>query len=120
MLSDPERRRAYDKDHKSAGNKNVDPTAIFTSVFDDLLIPEVANPVYFWQPIGALAGIILGFIIFNIPGAVFGYYMGSKTGKVRDMKGVSVYEAFSKLPLDKRGQILSDIGKKMFKTAITL
>ena len=58
------------------------------------------------------------FIIFNIPGAVIGYYFGSKTGKVRDMKGVCVYEAFSKLPLDKRGQILSDIAKKMFKGAI--
>ena len=39
-------------------------------------------------------------------------------GKVRDMKGTCVYEAFSKLGKDKRGQILSALATKLFKGAI--
>ncbi len=62
----------------------------------------------------------MGFIIFNIPGAILGYYFGSRAGKVRDMKGVCVYEAFNSLPLERRGAILADIAKKVIGTAITI
>ncbi|KAI9344226.1 DnaJ domain-containing protein [Zopfochytrium polystomum] len=122
VLSDKERRAAYDRARKASGkyatDEKVDPASVFGSVFDELLIPEVPNPVWFWQPIGGVAGTMLGFIILNIPGAVFGYYMGSKMGKVRDMKGVSVYEAFSKLTKEKKNEILSHLATKMFKNAI--
>ena len=91
---------------------------MFTNLFDDLLIPEVPNPVYFWQPIGGFAGAVLGFIFLNVPGSVAGWYFGSKSGKVRDMKGVCVYEAFMKLGRDKRAEILSNLAQKMFSSAI--
>ncbi|KAI8844265.1 DnaJ domain-containing protein [Chytridium lagenaria] len=122
VLSDKDRRDAYDRacksDSKYKTDENVDPQQMFGNVFDELLVPEVPNPVWFWQPIGGAAGTVLGFIVFNIPGAVFGYWMGSKMGKVRDMKGVSVYEAFAKLGKDKKAEILSHIAKKVFSTAI--
>ena len=47
--------------------------------------------VRFWEPIGSISGACMGFIVFNIPGSIAGYYMGSKMGKVRDMKGVCVF-----------------------------
>lgn len=58
------------------------------------------------------------FIVFNIPGAVFGAWTGKKMGKVRDMKGVSVYEAFAKLGKDRKAEILSHLAQKVFKTAL--
>ncbi|KAI8807563.1 DnaJ-domain-containing protein [Cladochytrium replicatum] len=105
-LSDQERRSSYDRarraNEKYGGPDKIDAVNVFSSVFDELLIPEVPNPVWFWQPVGSVAGFCLGFIVFNIPGAIFGAYTGSKMGKVRDMKGVSVYEAFSKLGQEKK------------------
>ncbi len=71
------------------------------------------NPAYWYQPIGAVAGACLGMIVLNIPGAVAGYYFGSKMGKVRDMKGKCVYEAFSSLSKEKRGQILSSVAQQV-------
>ncbi|KAJ3192909.1 hypothetical protein HK101_005777 [Irineochytrium annulatum] len=125
VLSDVERRNAYDRDLRAnlkyTGTDelaSVNPSQVFGGVLDELLIPEVPNPAYFWEPIGAIAGIMLGFIVFNIPGAVAGYYMGDKMGKVRDMKGVSVYEAFCKLGKERRAEILSHMATKMFKNAI--
>ena len=50
ILSDPLKRKDYDFSKKIGSN--VDPMQLFTSIFDDLLIPEVPNPVYYWQPIG--------------------------------------------------------------------
>ena len=51
------------------------------------------------------------FIVFNIPGAMFGAWTGSKMGKVRDMKGKCVYTAFEKLGGDKKRDILSNLAK---------
>jgi DnaJ-class molecular chaperone len=62
VLSDPFRRRDYDLSQK-VGEEKVDAFNVFTSVFDDLLIPEVQNPVWFWQPLGALAGIMIGYYL---------------------------------------------------------
>lgn len=41
-------------------------------------------------------------------------------GKVRDMKGVSVYEAFANLSLDKRNDILMGFAKHFVTGAITV
>ncbi|RKO92189.1 DnaJ domain-containing protein [Blyttiomyces helicus] len=122
VLSDKDRRTAYDgarRNHQKFGlDESVDPTSVFGNVFDDLLIPEVPNPIWFWQPIGAVAGFAMGFIIFNIPGGIFGAYSGSKMGKVRDMKGVCVYEAFSKLGKERKSEILSSLASKLFSSAL--
>ncbi|KAH6563103.1 hypothetical protein BASA50_004607 [Batrachochytrium salamandrivorans] len=121
-LSDEKRRAAYDESllnpnsffHKDA----IDPFATFGNVFDELLVPEVPNPMCFWQPVGSVAGGLLGFIVLNIPGAVVGCYYGNRMGKIRDMKGMSVYEAFTKLSSDKRRDILIQLGKKLFTAAV--
>jgi hypothetical protein len=97
----------------------VNADQIFGSVFDELLSPEVPNPVYFWQPIGAIGGAALGFIIFNIPGCIAGYYFGSNAGRVRDMKGVSVVEAFSNLSHSKKAEILAHLAKRFLATSLT-
>ncbi|KAH6602414.1 hypothetical protein BASA61_001126 [Batrachochytrium salamandrivorans] len=120
--SDEKRRAAYDESllnpnsffHKDA----IDPFATFGNVFDELLVPEVPNPMCFWQPVGSVAGGLLGFIVLNIPGAVVGCYYGNRMGKIRDMKGMSVYEAFTKLSSDKRRDILIQLGKKLFTAAV--
>ena len=39
-------------------------------------------------------------------------------GKVRDMKGVCVYEAFSKLSKDKKAEVLSHLAQKVLKASI--
>lgn len=117
VLSDPARRKEYNASHKKAAN--VDAQKVFSTVFDDLMIPEVPNPVWFWQPIGAAAGVCLGFIVFNIPGSIAGYYMGSKMGKVRDMKGKCVYDAFIALPSNRRREILTSLATKFFASAIS-
>ncbi|KAI9336434.1 DnaJ domain-containing protein [Zopfochytrium polystomum] len=119
VLSDINRRNAFDKARKSnekyaTGEEKVNASTIFGSVFDELLTPEVPNPSTFWQPIGAAAGATLGFIFGNLPGAVGGYYAGGQLGKIRDRKGVSVYEAFTKLAVEKRAEILSELSAKLF------
>lgn len=118
VLSDPVRRQKY---HDSVVMEGLSPNpfAVFAQVFDDLLVPEVPNPVFWYQPLGAAGGAMLGFIVFNIPGALIGGYYGSRMGKVRDMKGKSVYEAFRCLSSDKRTEILAALAKQFITTAIT-
>jgi hypothetical protein len=62
---------------------------------------------------------MLGFIVLNVPGAIIGGYYGSRAGKVRDMKGVSVYDAYCKLSTERRQEILSNLGKKFLTAAIS-
>ena len=85
---------------------------IFATVFDELLVPEVPNPVYFYQPLGMAAGTMMGFIILNIPGAAIGAYYGNQMGKIRDMKGMCVYDAFAKLSQERKSEILASLAKK--------
>ncbi|KAJ3175073.1 hypothetical protein HDU87_006470 [Geranomyces variabilis] len=122
VLSDKDRRNAYDRSRKDktrfAQDEHVDPNSVFGSVFDELLVPEVPNPVWFWEPVGAAAGFVMGFIVFNIPGAMFGAWTGKKMGKVRDMKGVSTGEAFLRLSKDRKAEILSGLAQKMFSSAL--
>jgi len=62
---------------------------------------------------------MLGFIVLNVPGAIIGGYYGNRSGKVRDMKGVSVYDAYCKLSASRRQEILSNLGKKFLTVAIS-
>ncbi len=41
-----------------------------------------------------------------------------RMGKVRDMKGVAVYDAFARLSAEKRGEILAGFAKKFLQTAV--
>lgn len=118
VLSGKDRRSKYDQDNNIVIDQSVNPITIFAELFNDLMIPEVPNPSYWYQPLGTAAGSMLGFIFLNIPGAVIGGYYGNRAGKVRDMKGTSVYEAYTKLSNEKRSEILNNIGKKFLTTAI--
>ena len=118
VLSDPDRRKEYDLNQNLDLPQGVNPLGLFGDMFNDLMIPEVPNPSYFWQPVGTVAGVMLGFICLNVPGAVMGGYYGNRAGKVRDMKGVSVYEAFSKLSQERRYEILGNLSKKFLSVAI--
>jgi hypothetical protein len=63
-------------------------------------------------------GTTLSVFLLNIPGAVIRGSYGNRAGKVRDMKGTSFYEAYTKLSNDKRNEILNNLGKKFLTTAI--
>ncbi|CAJ0831099.1 7875_t:CDS:2 [Entrophospora sp. SA101] len=101
VLSDDLRRAQYD------------PNSIFGNVFEDLLRPEIENPKWFYAPIGAVSGAMLGFVCGNVPGLMLGAYLGNKLGAVRDAKGVSVYEAYSRLSGNHKAAILAAIAAKM-------
>ena len=116
ILSDPQRRQIYDvqyneyciaasgnfeneqanakKCKKNADTTNIykyerdaDPDKIFGNVFEELFQPDVPRPHTFWKPLGGAAGIVLGFICMNVPGAVAGGIAGAKLGQIRDNKG---------------------------------
>nr|CAG8595624.1 15539_t:CDS:2 [Entrophospora candida]CAG8628845.1 12233_t:CDS:2 [Entrophospora candida] len=123
VLSDDLRRAQYDtvrnsrrKKKQSSGLWNAqhtDPNSIFGNVFEDLLRPEIENPKWFYAPIGAVSGAMLGFVCGNVPGLMLGAYLGNKLGSVRDAKGVSVYEAYSRLSGNHKAAILAAIAAKM-------
>ncbi|KAG5456047.1 MAG: hypothetical protein BJ554DRAFT_4322, partial [Olpidium bornovanus] len=133
VLSDPGRRASYDSAYRTvygSGSRrqtaagparqqarqwndvHAEADAVFGDVFYDLLKPEVDNPWWFWTPVGTIAGIVLGFIIANLPGAVLGGYAGNKLGVVRDNKGKSVMEVFNSFSHQRKRDILSAIAKK--------
>jgi curved DNA-binding protein CbpA len=146
ILSDPERRQIYDtqyndyctaagdsfeKEHeysrkckRNASTSNIykyekeaNPDRIFGNVFEELFNPDIPKPHTFWKPLGGAAGIVLGFICMNVPGAVTGAVVGAKLGQIRDNKGCSVYEAFKKLDKGKKAEILSEITKQVVQRA---
>ncbi len=60
VLSDPERRKSYDDEQLFKFDEPVNPINVFAEMFNDLMVPEVPNPSYFWQPIGTMSGVMLG------------------------------------------------------------
>ncbi|CAG8733032.1 10951_t:CDS:2, partial [Acaulospora morrowiae] len=119
VLSDSTRRSQYDavraKKQQAASwtLRQTDPNQLFGNVFEEMLRPEVENPHWFYAPVGAIAGGALGFIFGNVPGLMLGAYAGNKLGAVRDAKGVSVYEAYSRLSGNHKAAILAAIAAKM-------
>ncbi|KZO98337.1 DnaJ-domain-containing protein [Calocera viscosa TUFC12733] len=140
VLSDPVRRRDYDallasrkdataeaedEDEEFAAEPEADasraswssqqPNAdnTFTSVFEDLLRPEVESHVPWWTWIGSVSGAGLGYIVANVPGAMMGAYAGNRLGKIRDAKGKSVAEVFSGLGGNQKAQILKALAMKI-------
>ncbi|CAG8598504.1 10826_t:CDS:2 [Cetraspora pellucida] len=126
VLSDETRRAQYDRVRASRKKKGestsawqvnrTDANQIFGDVFEELLRPEVDNPHWFYAPIGAVTGGMLGFICGNVPGLVLGAYAGNKLGAIRDAKGVSVYDAYSKLSGNHKAAILAALATKLVTT----
>ena len=119
VLSNPVKRREYDALLKSDDGSvyeemtHANADHVFGDVFEELLRPEVANPGWFWWFIGMLAGFMLGFIIANIPGMMFGGYIGGKLGSIRDNKGKPVAEVFQGLQHQQRVQVLQHVARKI-------
>ncbi|CAG8446928.1 2226_t:CDS:10 [Ambispora leptoticha] len=123
VLSDPKRREQYDiaRKRKRSGSSiwlqnKPDPDYLFGNVFEEMLRPEVENPAWFYTPLGAASGALLGFICGNVPGLMLGAYAGSKLGAVRDAKGVSVYQAYQKLSGSHKAAILAALAAKLIIT----
>jgi curved DNA-binding protein CbpA len=125
MLSNSDTREKYDKERKKSTLFNPlsstplepeDPIAdadkTFYETFEDILKPEMECGT-FWQNLGAASGVILGFIVANVPGAVAGYAGGRYLGKVRDAKGKSVMDVFLSFPQHQRAAILGILLKKV-------
>lgn len=62
---------------------------------------------------GMLAGMVLGFIIANLPGMLVGLCFGYTMGRVRDRHGVSVTEVFQRLPRDRQLRVLRRLAMKV-------
>ncbi|GJJ78124.1 hypothetical protein EMPS_10483 [Entomortierella parvispora] len=127
VLSNKDRRREYDnarrsrsRESKNAWSTNASHHAeaetVFGGVFEELLRPEVQNPTSFYSPIGLASGVALGFICGGIPGAVMGGYGGKKLGEIRDIKGVSVMEAFGRLEHAHKAAIIASLAAKIFQS----
>ncbi|CAG8541290.1 10270_t:CDS:2 [Ambispora gerdemannii] len=124
VLGDPKRKDQYDiarKRRRTRPSSSVwlerqtDPENLFGNVFEEMLRPEVENPAWFYTPLGAASGALLGFICGNVPGLMLGCYAGSKLGAVRDAKGVSVYQAYQKLSGSHKAAILAALAAKLIK-----
>jgi hypothetical protein len=129
VLSDMQWRQEYDAARRTqtpfafaststTSTSSTSPTSntraddIFNSVFEELLRPEVAHPMPFWRILGGGSGTVLGFILANVPGLLLGAVIGYRMGEIRDNKGVSVMEAFGRLPWEQKAQLLTGLAKK--------
>lgn len=138
ILSDNSRRKSYDISCKNS--KIVNPLnmsekdgkkfyqsyqpesnseQVFSDEFEDLIAEELGQNrfSYFWQPLGAVSGVCLGFIVANIPGAIAGYAAGSWMGKIRDKKGMSVLDFYKNLPLDRKTELLKSLALKILESS---
>ena len=116
--------KQFEQSYKPTSN----PDAVFANVFDDLLRSELHSSAsssasasdgnYFWQPIGSISGLALGFIMANIPGALMGWAAGRYVGAIRDAHGRAVLDVFMDLPRDQRVQILVAIAKKVLEGTV--
>jgi len=102
-----------DASRASWSDTQPNPETTFTSVFEDLLRPEVESHIPWWTWVGSVSGAGLGYIIANVPGAMMGAYAGNRLGKVRDAKGKSVAEVFNGLGGGQKAQILKALAMKV-------
>jgi curved DNA-binding protein CbpA len=100
--------------HDTSGN-GAQPQAngVFSDVFEELMRPEVHRVLPFWQGVGAVSGAGLGFISFNLVGAIGGAVLGGTLGKIRDKKGKSVGEVFMGLGASQRAEVLKALAMKV-------
>ncbi|RKP06826.1 DnaJ domain-containing protein [Thamnocephalis sphaerospora] len=119
ILSDKERRKSYDR--VRGGNRatkqwqlaKVDASSVFANVYEDLLKPEMEKPSMLWSVLGGISGATLGFIAANIPGALAGSVAGANLGRLRDIKGQSVYDTFMQLDDTHRQTIIVAVSKSL-------
>jgi hypothetical protein len=116
---------------------SMNPSSTISHVFDDVFAPLlsqelnqenagvatskgssttttlVETPRTFWGILGTIAGMILGLIIANIPGATMGAAAGYKLGQVRDRSGKAVIEVWHGMSTSQRRTILGRLARKI-------
>ncbi|KAK6330950.1 hypothetical protein TWF718_003144 [Orbilia javanica] len=123
-LSDPTRRRDYDAarvHRQNAGPKHGHEwrDEQFGEFFEEMMDQEgLRNEVRegtgkFWSIIGAIAGAILGYILYDFSGFMAGLLFGNRLGAIRDKKGKSVYAVFQEMPQDEKMRILSQLAARV-------
>jgi hypothetical protein len=132
VLSDPERRQDYDTKRSSGvgagggygsfpkesdAKANAQFNKEFKSTFETMMGEEGRSKpqLWFglWAVLGGLAGVVLGFIIFNFPGAMIGAVGGFTLGRIRDVRKKAVYEVFQELPHAEKARLLSGLLTKV-------
>lgn len=73
----------------------------------------------FWAIAGTLSGVVLGFIMANVPGATVGGAVGNRLGTMRDTHGQAVYKTFQQLPQGERSRLLTELATKLFAGALS-
>lgn len=96
-----------------------DPNATFSSVFEDMLKPEVEKVIPLWKYLGTASGATLGFILGSIPGLAIGSYAGNRLGSIRDAKGKSVSAVFLELDSVQKATILKGLAVKVLGHALS-
>ncbi|KAI9348704.1 hypothetical protein BDR26DRAFT_853740 [Obelidium mucronatum] len=93
-----------------------DPQLVFENAFNDVAdiveVPVNADGTpksNFYTVVGTVSGIALGFIVGGPVGAAAGALLGGGSGHVRDIHGMSTYEAFMKMEESKRNEIMSKV-----------
>lgn len=72
MMQQEESDSEDEEPRRRGGSARPDADATFGDVFEDLLRPEVHRVVPVWTWAGAAAGMTMGFIVGNLPGAAIG------------------------------------------------
>ncbi|WVQ97663.1 hypothetical protein IAU59_004777 [Kwoniella sp. CBS 9459] len=90
-----------------------DAHGVFGDVFEEMLTPEVAKVRPWWSWVGGASGAALGYIVFNVPGAVAGGFAGNRLGAIRDAKGRAVGEVFKDLGAGQKAEILRALAFKV-------
>ena len=107
-------RRTYDQTQQHVQSPQQSPDRLFLTAFEPLLAGRIAHPQrWVWTPLGCLCGLILGFIIANIPGMLLGAYMGYSLGKIRDRKGQSVMDVYMQLPRHQKLDVLKHLAQQV-------
>ncbi|KAH9818443.1 DnaJ domain-containing protein [Melampsora americana] len=96
-----------------------DPNQTFTSVFEEMLNPEVEKVIPLWKYLGTASGATLGFILGSIPGLAIGSYAGNRLGSIRDAKGKSVSAVFLELDSVQKATILKGLAIKVLGHALS-
>ncbi|KAF3188692.1 hypothetical protein TWF788_000434 [Orbilia oligospora] len=123
-LSDPTRRRDYDatRVHRRGSGPSYErewQDEQFGEFFEEMMDQEgLRNEVRegtgkFWSLLGAIAGAILGYILYDFSGLLAGLLVGNRLGAVRDKKGKSVYEVFQEMPQNEKMRILSQLAARV-------
>ncbi|KAK6502254.1 hypothetical protein TWF506_002837 [Arthrobotrys conoides] len=123
-LSDPTRRRDYDatRVHRQSTRPSYErewQDEQFGEFFEEMMDQEgLRNEVRegtgkFWSLLGAIAGAILGYILYDFSGLLAGLLVGNRLGAVRDKKGKSVYEVFQEMPQSEKMRILSQLAARV-------